>query len=1482
MLKSIKKIRSRFDHLAYRFANPFLLVGKNWAKKDDNSPIAVFYGDIPKSKQERLVAAFPDYRCAFEDNRKWAGLRQKYFFRHYRPKHIFLYGSWEKLDEIKQLLHGGETIHRLIPGAFNQTSSQALKRTRVRCRQLALAHGKSKAQVLLIGDNWYEPGGMRAPIKLYFGVPEKYHADLAAVNRRFRVAIWNKDNISASLLTEWGKGHSGYRVVYWLGFDQSRVMKYFKANSIPTETIDPKIPLSFMCASVSSEFAACEAPESSEANEKHIVLLNRGWFSFSILNNSIRNAQVFLPYMDTELDDLLHFPGIQFAGRSNPDLMKIAKAIGDSGNISVLNFVEYPLDLFGWRKNYAVPLFVHVAEKSEGVAPTTGYDVPRILESSTDALDSAMRQRGAEYRDKLMRMHKSIIKQDYLWDPERPEAPAKGIELFIWTDDDASDGSEALTGLAKNADFVSDGREVWCLRLRNGKAVPPSNAEAKEFPANRNFITHVKDIDQVLEKAETVYVDESFLGFEALLMGKRVVTYGKPFFAGWGLTEDRGTVERTRTAALDELVAAAFIVDKSYYAPLSGEQISPEDALALWYVRNRPDISYVIENVLHGRIGEDPRHELIDTRVKVYSGDRELEEWVVEHLRSSLFARVLGDLFSGNMSMEHFAEFIDRGSPAINLRLLEAASYLFMLSAKMDGLPPLFQLYSAWFEDRMSEMDMGQVEEFYRIYLFSASQSKFVMAALPPPPRMPVENDDKSKPYLAAQLTYLSILIRGCFYDSLEKELEERTLDLNALLEIIPAFKTLPWRHERDFDRRQKILRSVLCRVYRAKFSALPKNEDRKISRQVFRVFSQYAAEDFDRLEAQINRIAVLLQKAKPAPYWPMLRVVLNWLIAERDFPLAKKLYHCVAGGLKESMRLGYDVQLGALSSSAPVSAAQRSAYLSVLHKHHRHTNLQHRILAHLGLLEEASKICRVIGRKAPSLTAKMNISRAERLYGFSIEISAIAARVPQPEKPKGYVIPVFYNHITAGLYPLVICELAKAGYATVNICRSRFSFLPLETNVFDACDGLNNLDRGDGEIKLDWDIDLPCRILKFQGYDFYWGMYEALTMDTRRAVLDYQEPVVKKYFRKNLKTLDYFVRMAMTLRQQLTKIKAKGAVLLSVPYAVPQSGLTDYITNVNDPKFRGVFYRPGLPELNPSNPMSTVSLLDYNTYPFCRFPSLARPDRFADWYAANAGKKELEQKIADIRKNFSDYEPPTGPVYEKIMEAKRRGKKIVCCYSRLVLDRAIRHEGGPGHGEMLDWLQHTIEVAGENENVLLLLKPHPHEKVSEYAVDPIDTLKSIIPAELPENVIYLEPDEFSTPQLYGMIDLAVLWLGTAVMELMVMGVPVTVSSHAGQHEIPLAFLRPNSRKEYAELIAAPEHPEVPEKEIEKAAALYLYLGTEEVSMPYKYLFTTFHNYFSYATPYFLPERVEEYFKNGDPYVTRVAEEIIAGLESVE
>ena len=71
---------------------------------------------------------------------------------------------------------------------------------------------------------------------------------------------------------------------------------------------------------------------------------------------------------------------------------------------------------------------------------------------------------------------------------------------------------------------------------------------------------------QLLPKVHEVHTLTSQTGFEALLRGVKVCTYGGPFYAGWGLTEDAQTFpRRTARLSLDELVAGTLLLYPTYY-----------------------------------------------------------------------------------------------------------------------------------------------------------------------------------------------------------------------------------------------------------------------------------------------------------------------------------------------------------------------------------------------------------------------------------------------------------------------------------------------------------------------------------------------------------------------------------------------------------------------------------------------------------------------------------------------------------------------------------------------------------------------------------------------------------------------------------------------------------------------------------------------------------------------------------------------------
>ncbi|MCR6594022.1 capsular polysaccharide biosynthesis protein [Campylobacter insulaenigrae] len=87
-------------------------------------------------------------------------------------------------------------------------------------------------------------------------------------------------------------------------------------------------------------------------------------------------------------------------------------------------------------------------------------------------------------------------------------------------------------------------------------------------------------IDSAIQACDEIHTITSTSGFDALLRGKKVFTYGMPFYAGWGLSNDlQSCSRRTRILAIEELVAGALILYPRYIHPKTKNLCEVELAL---------------------------------------------------------------------------------------------------------------------------------------------------------------------------------------------------------------------------------------------------------------------------------------------------------------------------------------------------------------------------------------------------------------------------------------------------------------------------------------------------------------------------------------------------------------------------------------------------------------------------------------------------------------------------------------------------------------------------------------------------------------------------------------------------------------------------------------------------------------------------------------------------------------------------------------
>ncbi|MBC7133312.1 MAG: capsular polysaccharide biosynthesis protein [Roseovarius sp.] len=94
----------------------------------------------------------------------------------------------------------------------------------------------------------------------------------------------------------------------------------------------------------------------------------------------------------------------------------------------------------------------------------------------------------------------------------------------------------------------------------------------------------------LLEGAIAVYTVSSQMGFEAILAGHRPQVFGQPFYAGWGLSEDRHPAplpRRGRALTRAQLFAGAMILYPTWYDPCRDRLCEIETALDTFEAETR-------------------------------------------------------------------------------------------------------------------------------------------------------------------------------------------------------------------------------------------------------------------------------------------------------------------------------------------------------------------------------------------------------------------------------------------------------------------------------------------------------------------------------------------------------------------------------------------------------------------------------------------------------------------------------------------------------------------------------------------------------------------------------------------------------------------------------------------------------------------------------------------------------------------------------
>lgn len=178
--------------------------------------------------------------------------------------------------------------------------------------------------------------------------------------------------------------------------------------------------------------------------------------------------------------------------------------------------------------------------------------------------------------------------------PGTPWKRPAGVEKVILVPGQVESDASIRYGahrIRRNIDLLKAVRErhpqAWLLYKPHPEVLAGTREAGEDEECTSDWCNQiVGDVPfhTLLSEVDEVHVLTSQSGFEALLRGVPVITYGQPFYAGWGLTQDWDLsadvqARRNRRLSLDELVAATLIRYPTYVSRITRRFTTPERTL---------------------------------------------------------------------------------------------------------------------------------------------------------------------------------------------------------------------------------------------------------------------------------------------------------------------------------------------------------------------------------------------------------------------------------------------------------------------------------------------------------------------------------------------------------------------------------------------------------------------------------------------------------------------------------------------------------------------------------------------------------------------------------------------------------------------------------------------------------------------------------------------------------------------------------------
>lgn len=488
-------------------------------------------------------------------------------------------------------------------------------------------------------------------------------------------------------------------------------------------------------------------------------------------------------------------------------------------------------------------------------------------------------------------------------------------------------------------------------------------------------------------------------------------------------------------------------------------------------------------------------------------------------------------------------------------------------------------------------------------------------------------------------------------------------------------------------------------------------------------------------------------------------------------------------------------------------------------------------------------------------------------------------------EDPKGYVILFDINHrITSGLMVPIGLELLRQGYDLSSVIPStmpvsdRPELQGISGSLRTNGTSLTNEPSALNSLHNQWIIDWENEIVSCGGINYFTFFMERISKQqgVYRGNLD--APESRSLFNAMLRRSD----LALVVCDRLIKLAettGKPVRIVAMDTHFAPWGVVrrwcEHIGKRYDIHLVGlsVAYENYFSNLS-TLVAGTVAVEDMTQRPDVRHPLLGGRYRLDEFIASDPDVTTRRERVLEWIKIDRSGRRPTDEdereyVLAKIEQTRAVGQRVFCALGKVLLDFAAPDDRGHVFKDFPSWIRGLVKFAEETGS-LLIIKPHPHELRQEIVNQGSQTMRDLLPENLPENVIFLRHSSFNSAELADHVDACFVWNGTAYPEYHVIGRAVFAESEWAEKDYPIDGRILANVDDYRSVFDGTSPLDVSEAATKRATAYMQFIKSDFVSIPLGYVRRAATNK-AIGPNIFYEDQLLDLETNGDANVSKAA-----------